>query len=70
MEKETHGLLGLDKISFISEYKVIREVLWQMFGTHNSFVFYFKGNELNIRNNISIGSARNVSVIKSLFYHS
>lgn len=61
LEKETHGLLGLDKISFISEYKVIREVLWQMFGTHNSFVFYFKGNELNIRNNISIGSARNVT---------
>ncbi|XP_044764094.1 LOW QUALITY PROTEIN: gamma-tubulin complex component 5-like [Coccinella septempunctata] len=61
LESETHGLLGLDKISFISEYKVIREIIWQMFGMHKSFVFYFKGNELNIRSDVSIASVRNVT---------
>lgn len=64
LDSETHGLLGLDKISFISEYKVIREVLWQMFGTHKSFIFYFKENELHIRENVSIASVRNVSFSK------
>lgn len=36
----------------------MREVLWQMFGLHNSFVFQLIENELKIKSNITISSVR------------
>ncbi|KAK9884204.1 hypothetical protein WA026_005156 [Henosepilachna vigintioctopunctata] len=33
-----------------------------MFGMHNSFLFHFKGNDLKIRDNVSISSVRSVTL--------
>ncbi|KAL3270449.1 hypothetical protein HHI36_021000 [Cryptolaemus montrouzieri] len=60
LQEQTHGFIDIETSSFISEYKVIREIMWQMFGTHNSFLFRFKGDKLNIRSNVSISSMRGV----------
>ncbi|KAK9884203.1 hypothetical protein WA026_005156 [Henosepilachna vigintioctopunctata] len=62
LSTQTHGLIALEKTSFISEYKVAREIIWQMFGMHNSFLFHFKGNDLKIRDNVSISSVRSVTL--------
>lgn len=62
LEKEAMGLIQLPKVSIISEYKVIREILWQLWIPHSSAIFEFNVNNLQVKNNITISSIRVVSI--------
>lgn len=55
------GLVKLPNISIISEYKVIREILWQLWIPHVSTVFEISINNICVKNNITIPSVRLVS---------
>ncbi|XP_044260572.1 gamma-tubulin complex component 5-like isoform X2 [Tribolium madens] len=55
---EARGLVTLDPLTVISEYKVMREILWQMWGPHNSVVFQLSGNKLVPKPNVTISSIR------------
>lgn len=61
LEKQAMGLVVMKKSTIISEYKVIREILWQLWDLHTSSVFHFEGNDLTTRSNITISSSRAVS---------
>lgn len=63
LEKEAMGLVKLPEMSIISEYKVIREILWQLWIPHSSAVFEFDINHIKTRNNITIASIRSVSCL-------
>lgn len=56
------GLVKLPTVSLISEYKVIREILWQLWSPHASAVFEFNINRIQVKNNITIASVRLVSI--------
>lgn len=58
LQKESMGLVKLPEISFISEYKVIREILWQLWIPHTSAVFELNRNNICVKNNITIPSIR------------
>lgn len=54
-------LIPIPQAAIISEYKVMREVLWQLWGPHDSFVFQLDRNRLRIKPNVTISSVRLVS---------
>ncbi|CAH1956605.1 unnamed protein product [Acanthoscelides obtectus] len=58
LKEQTMGLVAIQKSTILSEYKVIREILWQLFVQHDSAVFYFEGNELKPRYDVTISSMR------------
>ncbi|XP_057669823.1 gamma-tubulin complex component 5 [Diorhabda carinulata] len=58
LENQAMGLVVLKKSTVLSEYKVLREILWQLWETHTSTVFYFDGNIIKIRDNVTISSLR------------
>ncbi|XP_074035449.1 gamma-tubulin complex component 5 [Leptinotarsa decemlineata] len=62
LEKQVMGLIVMPKVSVISEYKVIREVLWQLWTPHTSAVFEFEGNTLKPRENVTISSTRSMTL--------
>ncbi|CAG9853558.1 unnamed protein product [Phyllotreta striolata] len=61
LEKQTMGLIDINKKTVISEYKVLREILWQLWDMHASSVFYWKRNHLEIRDNVTISSTRAIN---------
>lgn len=65
IKKSTNGLLTIDA-NLISEYKVIREVLWQLFCPHDGVVFKYSADSLIVRENVSIPSVRNFSFQNTL----
>nr|CAH7712328.1 unnamed protein product [Callosobruchus chinensis] len=58
LEKETMGLIAIQNSTVLSEYKVIREILWQLFVQHDSATFRFEGDELKPRCDVTISSMR------------
>ncbi|VEN43416.1 unnamed protein product [Callosobruchus maculatus] len=58
LEEETMGLIAIQKSTVLSEYKVIREILWQLFIQHDSATFRFEGDELKPRCDVTISSMR------------
>ncbi|XP_025834754.1 gamma-tubulin complex component 5-like isoform X2 [Agrilus planipennis] len=54
----TGGLLSDISPSVISEYKVMREVIWQLYEPTNSFCFEFSGDKLVVKKGITISSVR------------
>ncbi|XP_072394670.1 gamma-tubulin complex component 5 [Diabrotica undecimpunctata] len=61
LEKQAMNLVVINKSNVISEYKVIREILWQLWEPHTSSVFYFEEKLLKPRKNITISSVRSAS---------
>ncbi|KAJ3650794.1 hypothetical protein Zmor_016873 [Zophobas morio] len=55
LHKQVNNLIEIEPVTVISEYKVIREVLWQMWGPHSSTVFELS-NKLVPRANVTISS--------------
>lgn len=66
LEEMVQGLIPIQKCSIISEYKVMREVLWQLWGPHESFLFEWSKNKLTIKPNVTISSVRLVSTLRDL----
>ncbi|KAG5864882.1 hypothetical protein JTB14_036711 [Gonioctena quinquepunctata] len=62
LEKQVMGLIVMPKVSVISEYKVIREILWQLWNPHTSAVFELVGNRLKPKENVTISSARSMTL--------
>lgn len=62
LEAQIYGLISLPKASIISEYKVLREILWQFYGIHESFTFKFERDKLIVNPELTIASARNVNI--------
>nr|XP_015836529.1 PREDICTED: uncharacterized protein LOC100142256 [Tribolium castaneum] len=58
LQKQTGGLIALHPLTVISEYKVMREIIWQMWGPHNSAVFQLLGNKLVPKRNVTVSSVR------------
>lgn len=58
------GLVTLPKVSIISEYKVIREILWQLWVPHVSTVFEFDINNIQVKKNITVSSVTLVSELR------
>ncbi|CAH1155298.1 unnamed protein product [Phaedon cochleariae] len=62
LEKQAMGLIMVPKSSVFSEYKVIREILWQLWHPHTSAVFELDGNNIKARNDITISSTRSMTL--------
>ncbi|KAJ8968454.1 hypothetical protein NQ314_002293 [Rhamnusium bicolor] len=58
LEDQVKGLVPIEKASILSEYKVIREILWQLWSLHTSAVFELDGNQLRPKTNVTISSVR------------
>lgn len=58
LEELVHELIPIAKASIISEYKVMREVLWQLWGQHDSFVFKLAKNGLVLNPKVTVCSVR------------
>lgn len=56
------GLVTLPEVSIISEYKVIREILWQLWVPHVSTVFEFDINNIQVKKNVTISSVTLVRI--------
>lgn len=61
IDYQSKGMLQLRKSNVISEYLVIRELLWQFCGQHSSFTFTLENDSLVPRTNVTVASVRNVS---------
>ncbi|XP_065172527.1 gamma-tubulin complex component 5 [Atheta coriaria] len=58
LSQVSYGLLGGRRTKILSEYKVLREVCWQLISPHNSVVFSWSGNNLIVNEDVSISSVR------------
>lgn len=58
----TMGLIS-HKTNIVSEYKIMRELLWQFFAPNTCFSFGFENSKLVPKSGMSIGSVRPVSNI-------
>lgn len=61
IEKKTFGLLP--KSNTLSEYIVLREIIWQFFVPVSAFVFKLNGNTLIVRDDVTISSIRQVIIL-------
>lgn len=61
LNSQTYGILNLVPTSIISEYKIMREILWQMRTAHNSFVFCLKGDLIALKTDVTISSVKSIS---------
>ncbi|KAJ8956277.1 hypothetical protein NQ318_015013 [Aromia moschata] len=61
LEDQVMGLVPIEPSSFLSEYKVIREILWQMWTPHTSTVFELVGDRLRPKANVTISSVRSMA---------
>lgn len=52
------GLSFGNPTNIISEYKMVREVIWQLWEPHNSMIYKFSGNQLVPKDDITISSCR------------
>lgn len=66
LDKESMGLVTLPKVSIISEYKVVREILWQLWVPHVSTVFEFDINNIQVKKNITVSSVTLVSGLRMM----
>ncbi|KAI4454640.1 gamma tubulin complex protein [Holotrichia oblita] len=55
------GLINIKRSNIIPEYCVLREIIWQCFISHNSFVFNFVGDKLLPKENVTIASVRPIT---------
>ncbi|XP_030748317.1 gamma-tubulin complex component 5-like [Sitophilus oryzae] len=55
---QVHGLVDLNRPSFTTEYKVIREILWQFWCPHTSTTIELHGNNIQPRSSITLPSVR------------
>ncbi|KAH1019005.1 gamma-tubulin complex component 5 [Dendroctonus ponderosae] len=58
LQDQFQGLASLKSSSIISEYKVIREILWQIWKPHNSCTIQLVGNSIKPRPDVSLASIR------------
>ncbi|KAJ8916483.1 hypothetical protein NQ315_000125 [Exocentrus adspersus] len=58
LEDQVKGLVPIETSCVLSEYKVIREVLWQMWSLHSSAVFELVGDRIKPKDNVTISSVR------------
>ncbi|KAJ8975654.1 hypothetical protein NQ317_012993 [Molorchus minor] len=58
LEEQVAGLIPIEKASVLSEYKVIREILWQLWIPHTSAVFELIDDKLKPKSNVTISSVR------------
>lgn len=52
----------MPKSNVISEYKVIREVIFQLYNPHNSVVYKLEGDHVKLRGGVTVSSVRWVSL--------
>lgn len=57
------GLIPLKRSNIISEYCVLREIIWQCCILHNSVTYHFVGDQLLPKEDVSIASVRPVNII-------
>lgn len=67
LENQVMNLIPIEKSCVLSEYKVIREILWQLWCLHTSAVFQIEGNKIKPKPDVTIASVRVVSFYKWLF---
>lgn len=60
LEEQAMGLVKLPEVTVITEYKVIREILWQLWTLHTSVVFELSGNNIQVKDNVTVSSIRSV----------
>ncbi|KAL1502501.1 hypothetical protein ABEB36_007635 [Hypothenemus hampei] len=58
LKEQVQGLIPLSYPSIISEYKVIREILWQLFYPHTSSTIEIVGNSIRPRPDVTLASVR------------
>ncbi|CAG9770142.1 unnamed protein product [Ceutorhynchus assimilis] len=58
LKEQVHGLIILKSPSIISEYNVVREILWQLWCPISSSTLEFSGNCLRPRPDITLASVR------------
>lgn len=61
LDAQLFGLTTLPKSSVISEYKIIREIIWELFVPHSNFSFRFHGDKLVVNPDLTIASVRKES---------
>ncbi|GJQ85078.1 hypothetical protein Trydic_g3734 [Trypoxylus dichotomus] len=67
LEHSVQGLISIKRSNIITEYCILREIIWQNCIVHNSFIFYFVGNKLLPRENVTIASVR-ASALQTFLY--
>lgn len=61
LRAQVMNLIPIEPVKIITEYRAMREVLWQLWGPHNSDAFQLSVNEVMPRGNVTISSVRSVS---------
>ncbi|XP_031330439.1 gamma-tubulin complex component 5-like isoform X2 [Photinus pyralis] len=57
----TKGLVPIDSSTMISEYKMLREIIWQFYKPHQSACFHFLNDKLTVKSNVTIASVRHAA---------
>ncbi|CAH0548603.1 unnamed protein product [Brassicogethes aeneus] len=60
LDHQVEGLIPLPKSKILSEYKVIREILFQIWSMHNSVVFEINGDKIKVKKDVTISSVRSM----------
>ncbi|XP_018570700.1 gamma-tubulin complex component 5-like [Anoplophora glabripennis] len=58
LENQVMDLIPIEKSCILSEYKVIREILWQLWSLHTSAVFQLERNNIKPKPDVTIASIR------------
>ncbi|XP_050311332.1 gamma-tubulin complex component 5-like [Anthonomus grandis grandis] len=58
LKDQVQGMILLKSPSVITEYKTIREILWQMWSLHTSSTFELRGNSIKPRPDVTLASVR------------
>ncbi|XP_076256515.1 gamma-tubulin complex component 5-like [Rhynchophorus ferrugineus] len=61
LRDQVHGLINIKSPSFTTEYKVLREILWQLWCPHTSSTIELIGNDIISRPDITLASVRSFS---------
>ncbi|KRT82374.1 hypothetical protein AMK59_3863, partial [Oryctes borbonicus] len=58
LEHSVQGLISIKRSNIITEYCMLREIIWQNYIVHNSFIFHYLGDKLLPKENVTIASVR------------
>ncbi|KAK5638877.1 hypothetical protein RI129_013172 [Pyrocoelia pectoralis] len=66
VEDLTRGLIPTNGSVVVSEYKMLREIIWQFYKPHESACFHFIGDKLVPKSNVAIASVRHAACVSLL----
>lgn len=62
LDEMVQGLIPIQNSNIITEYKILREIIWQLHEPHTSSCFKFSQNALVPKVNLTIASVRLVGI--------